>query len=359
MKKTTQFSIALLALAALGGCHSPPLNPYSDATPPLALVPAAHTLEADGRGRFREILCALLEARRTELPDYRPCEEALSRVGIEPTGTSQTVAFTPSQRGLVAAIVLGFGYDCFDSWLGSTGTTSDHLRRQGYESTLIPVEGLSSSTRNAQLIRDALIALPSEPGAPRIVLIGYSKGATDMLEALVTYPELRSRVAAAVSVAGTVGGSPLANDASQDMAELLQNIPGAKCTPGDRGAVASLVPDTRRAWLAANPLPRDVRYYSLATFPRPERISSILKKSYNKLGRIDARNDSQVIFYDQLIPGSTLVGYVNADHWALAVPIARTHPTIGSMFVTENAFPREVLAEALLRFIEEDLGSRQ
>ena len=44
-----------------------------------------------------------------------------------------------------------------------------------------------------------------------------------------------------------------------------------------------------------------------------------------------------------------------ADHWAIAVPIARTHETIGSMFVTENAYPREALLEALLRFLEEDL----
>ncbi len=44
---------------------------------------------------------------------------------------------------------------------------------------------------------------------------------------------------------------------------------------------------------------------------------------------IDGRNDSQVIFYDQVIPGSSLVGYINADHWAIAVPIARTHETIG------------------------------
>lgn len=49
------------------------------------------------------------------------------------------------------------------------------------------------------------------------------------------------------------------------------------------------------------------------------------------------------------------MGYVNADHWALAVPIARTHATIGSLFVTQNAYPREALVEALLRFVEEDL----
>jgi hypothetical protein len=48
---------------------------------------------------------------------------------------------------------------------------------------------------------------------------------------------------------------------------------------------------------------------------------------------------------------------LNADHWAVAVPISRTHPMITSMFVTQNAYPREALLEALLRFVEEDLAT--
>jgi hypothetical protein len=138
---------------------------------------------------------------------------------------------------------------------------------------------------------------------------------------------------------------------------MLRHFPGAQCASGDGGAVESLRPATRRAWLAQNPLPADVRFYSLVTFPQPERISSILTGSYNKLARIDARNDSQMIFYDQVVPGSTLVGYLNADHWALAVPLNRSHPTIASMFVTQNAYPREGMLEALLRFVEEDLAA--
>ena len=63
-----------------------------------------------------------------------------------------------------------------------------------------------------------------------------------------------------------------------------------------------------------------------------------------------------MIFYDQIVPGSVLMGYVNADHWALALPIARTHSTVGSLFVTQNAYPREALSEAALRFVEEDLS---
>ena len=76
------------------------------------------------------------------------------------------------------------------------------------------------------------------------------------------------------------------------------------------------------------------------------------------MSKVDARNDSQVIYYDQVIPGSTLLGFVNADHWALAVPIARSHSFIGSTFVDKNDFPREALIEAILRFVDEDLERR-
>jgi hypothetical protein len=40
---------------------------------------------------------------------------------------------------------------------------------------------------------------------------------------------------------------------------------------------------------------------------------------------------------------------------AVALPINRTHTTIASIAVTENAYPREALLEALLRFVEEDM----
>jgi len=121
---------------------------------------------------------------------------------------------------------------------------------------------------------------------------------------------------------------------------------------------ARVVVSVRRAWLAQNPLPASVPMYSVVTLPQPERISSILHGTNRKLNLIDGRNDSQMIFYDQLIPGSTLLGYLNADHWAVVVPIARTHDTIGSLFVTQNAYPREALTEAVLRFVEEDLAAR-
>src|SRR5688572_32483102 len=109
-----------LALA-LAACASNPLVPYSTDTPPLVLVPAAQAGVVDKRARFREIYCAVLEARPA-LPDHRSCEEALTRVGEEPAGTAQPVDLGVSRRRLVAALVPGLGFECFEKWLASPGT---------------------------------------------------------------------------------------------------------------------------------------------------------------------------------------------------------------------------------------------
>lgn len=356
-KQQYRLPALLLAAFTLGGCASRPLMPYTTDTTPLMLVPAIQSAEQDKRGRFREIFCAVLDAHKDSVPDYRPCNEALTTVGNEPPGNGKPVNLGASQRRLVTFFVPGVGWNCFSEWLDVQDTIPVHLRQFGYDMITLDVDGLSSSTRNAQQIRDAILATPQAGTQPDLVLVGYSKGAPDILEAIVNYPEIHHRLAAVVSAAGSVGGSPLANDADQSQLDLLQHFPESECTPGDGGAVNSMRPDTRKAWLAENTLPEGIPYYSLSTFPEPERISSMLRGTYKDLGKVDARNDSQVIFYDQFIPGSTLVGYVNADHWALAVPIARSHDIVGEILVDQNDYPREALHEALLRFIEEDLES--
>ncbi len=57
------------------------------------------------------------------------------------------------------------------------------------------------------------------------MLVGYSKGVPDILEAVVAYPEIRQKVAAVVSVAGTVNGSPLADQVEKPYQELLKKSP--------------------------------------------------------------------------------------------------------------------------------------
>ena len=348
--------IILIVIALSTACSSRPVSPFTQEGVPLVLVPASLVEVEDKRGRFREIFCSVLEQRGAALPDYRSCDEALTTVGMEPGAKGKKISLGQSRRRLLVVFVPGIGWNCFSPWLDQTDSIPAHLRRFGYDMITLNVDSMSGVSTNARQIRDAIMQIPAQGKQPHVVLIGYSKGAPDVLDAVATYPELRKRIAAVISAGGSVGGSALANAAKQSQLELMKHWPGADCTPGDGGAIESLRPATRQTWLAENSLPRDIPYYSLVTYPKPERISSVLKPSYNKLSRIDARNDSQVLFYDQVIPGSTLVAYLNADHWALGVPIARTHPLLGATFVNRNDYPREALFEALLRFVEEDLG---
>ena len=345
-------TFAAASVLVVAACSSAGPSPYPDHTRPLALPSGVE----DQRGRFREIFCAILSERGATIPDARPCDEALTRAGMEPPGTGGAIDVGQARRPLVAVVVAGVGWDCISKWLDSEETSATHVRRFGYDAVAVNVESLSSSAVNARTIRDSIMSMEPMPAAANLVLIGYSKGAPDILEALVAYPEIRQKLAAVVSVAGAVRGSPVADDVTQSKLELLRHWPGAQCSTGDSGAMESLRPAIRKAWLADNPLPRDVPFYSLVTCPEPDRISAVLKPSYKKLGRIDPRNDGMVLFDDQIIPGSTFLACLNADHWAVSVPIARTHPRIGSTLVTKNDYPREALLEALLRFIEEDLA---
>jgi len=252
-------------------------------------------------------------------------------------------------------LVGGLGWSCIKNYVDAGNPDFRHIEQFGYTANSLAVDGLSSSARNAALIRDAVMALPAPVGEKQLVLLGYSKGAPDIMEALVAYPELEARVAAVVSVAGAIGGSPIANQTTQERVNLLKNFPDADCETGDEGGIKSLKTAVRRRWLANHTLPESVRFYSLVTYPAPDQISFALKSSYNKLGQVDPRNDGQLMFYDQLIPGSVVMGYLNADHWAIVIPIDRSHPIVGSTVVNKNDFPREVLLEAIMRFVEEDL----
>lgn len=350
---------AILLTVMLAACASKPLVPYTTDGPPLVLVPASKAGVTDERGRFREITCAVLEDHGRELPHYRDCNQALTRLGKEPGATGEPVDLGPSRHKLIAALIPGIGWECFENWLNYENEFETHVEKFGFSSYIFAVDGMSGTTRNARQIRDAILDHADELQPQQLVLIGYSKGAPDLLEAVVTYPEIHPYIAAVVSAAGAVGGSPLANPAKESDLDLLKHIPKSECTGGDGKAVESLRPAVRRQWLEDNPLPDSIRYYSLVTYPSPDQVSSVLKSMQKKLAAVDPRNDSQVIFYDQVIPGSTLMGYLNADHWAIAVPVAESHPFIGRHFADKNTYPRQAILEAVLRFIEEDMDRDQ
>jgi len=337
------------------GCVSKPLLPFSLETPALALAPAALVGVTDGRARFREIYCAVTEAHGRDLPDYRRCDEALWRLSDEPPPTGAPVGLDVSHADLKFLTVAGLGWDCLAGFVKPTEVIHDHLIGQGYEEDSLPVDGLGSTPHNALLIRDAILGLgPS--GARDLVLIGYSKGTPDILEALVRYPQIQPRVAAVVSISGAVGGSPLAEAAPESVLNLLRKFPGSTCEPSEGNTLESLVPSTRLTWLASHRLPADIRFLSIVTFADKAQVSRALRASYNRLARINPHNDGQLIYYDQIIPGGELLAYLQADHWAVAVPFTRSHTGPVAGLLNHDQFPREILHEAIARYVEERLS---
>jgi hypothetical protein len=204
------------------------------------------------------------------------------------------------------------------------------------------------------------MALPADP-TEKVVLVGYSKGICDALEAIVAHGSVRRRVDGVVSIAGAVAGSVLVEAIPEPLGNLLSRVDLPFCDSGDGGGVESLRRLTRLRWLAHHTLPQSVRYFSLVALPEPDRVSAALRPGYRRLAGIDPGNDGQVAWADAIIPGSTLLGYVNADHWAIALPIVRGVPpplrALAGVLVDRNAFPREVLLEAVVRQVEEELGA--
>ena len=342
----------VLATHLLVGC-SKPLLPYSLDTYPLVLTPSSLAKIEDGRDRFREIYCAVQKDHGAGLPYDRPCEEVILRLEGELEPGGNPVSLGPSKLKLRVLIVPGLFNDCI-TFSSAYSYARAHLERYGYKVESLPVSGRSSSTHNALEIRNALLGrelLPEE----RIVLVGYSKGVPDILEAVVAYPEIRHRIAAVVSVAGTVNGSPLIGLIDKPLQKLLKRIPFPHCPPGVGDPMESLKRSTRLQWLSRNRLPESMKYFSLVAFAGREDISTILQSSYDRLALIDPRNDSQVIFYDAIIPGSTLLGFVKADHWAVAMPFSQDAPLLSAVLTDKNEFPREVLLEAIIRIVEENL----
>ena len=129
---------------------------------------------------------------------------------------------------------------------------------------------------------------------------------------------------------------------------LFSHLPSHHCPPGDGDVVHSLRTDVRDAWLLDNELPAFVDYYSIAAFTTRDRVARSLVVSWETLLKYERRNDGQLLAHDALIPGSTLLGYLDADHWAVALDIEEESPLLAHR-EEEAQFPHRALLYAILR----------
>jgi hypothetical protein len=229
-----------------------------------------------------------------------------------------------------------------------------HLRIHGYKVHILKVSGRSSSEHNAGQIERQLKALGLSGGDP-LILIGYSKGTSDLIETLGRRRNAIPKGSALVSVAGVVAGTPIADRGEGAYRRLLSRLRLRSCRPGDKGGVQSLTRRERLLFLQQHPLTADYLYFSLPAVAKPGEVSRALLPTRRTLDRIDARNDGQVIHHDAIYPQGALLGYANADHWAVTLDFTERAPFWMRPFTNRNAYPRSTLLEAIVRSVEEEM----
>jgi dienelactone hydrolase len=315
----------------------------------------------DGRARFREVFCGLARGSGAATASDPDCADLLWRSADEPaiaapaTGAPASARASPSAAGpLRFVLVTGAFDDCYGDEGLPFREAARALSAKGYDVQTVRLSGRSSAVADAEALDRAILPMLRVEGR-RLVLIGYSKGAVDILEMLGTHPEVAPRIAAVVSVAGPVHGTPLATVARPLYDGLLAHAMAGRCSPGDGGVIDSLVPEVRRRWFETHALPSEVRFYSLVALPRWDVMARALKASWRVLAGSSRLNDGQIRAQDALIPGSTLLGFVDADHWGIALRIERVLPHIAAR-ADRRPFPQLELLETIFLTVSADVA---
>jgi hypothetical protein len=347
----SRLALAASCAALLAACTNVPDASEFAATAAALPVDISGRPVTDARASFRQVFCSIARQDGVVPGDEADCAHLLWKLADEPAPDAAPDASRPAGASLRWFVVTGALSDCFGPDATPFRSGVSRLSERGERIDLVQVSGRSGTAHNARQIADALHAAGLQP-SDRIALLGYSKGAVDILQLLVDYPELAARIAAVVSVSGPILGSPLAASGDWAYRHLFAGAFANHCDPGDGGMVGSLVPDTRKQWLAEHPPPPHVRYFSLGAFTTREHLPRGLVPTWRMLAATDPRNDGQVLIGDAIIPGSTLLGYANADHWGLALTIENVMPGIAARS-DPRPYPQDQLLATIVRYISE------
>jgi hypothetical protein len=340
--------VSLAAVAAGAGCApGPGLRPEPDRMSPLVTATGGQAGVRDLRPAFRAQVCARL--RGTDDP---PCDAVLTRMGGEgPVEEAPFPGVYEQSRRYRIGIVPGFFAECLDDAYRPFAAAQRDLQSQGFEVVYLRTTGRGSVATNGEMLARQLSALPDDPRP--FILFGYSKGMPDLLEMLVRFPDAARRVAAVVGVAGAVYGSPLAERYEALWKATLMSLPLGNCAAGEGEGVHDMRKDVRVAWWKAHGGEIRTPMYSIVGLPERKRVSPIMAAIHSQLSDIDPRNDAQVLWTEAVgVPGA-LLGYVNADHWALAMRLSEAFPTLADSFVDD--LPRGAMLGAAIAVVVRDL----
>lgn len=309
----------------------------------------------DGRARFNQLFCARLTVDGKKLGYNRKCADYVNNADLN----SSSKPTPPADKTDIRMVMIGGIFSqCINNKVGLLTDTVQFIAANpmpglgNIRFETVNVSGYSSSAHNAKIISNTLLGLELSP-SERVVIVSYSKGTSDVIEALATYQKAAERVDATISVAGVVLGSPLAKN-QKLLSTMLQTIK-TKCSGLDGQGLESITPEARLAFLSKNDLPTHIRYYSLAgDVPRSETSMALLPLR-DWLSLHTSASDAQVPATNAVLPNSVLLGFLKADHWAIAMPFVSQTPLLAKSFLTKNKFPREIMLSAALEIVISDM----
>lgn len=335
----------------LAGCAALPPDLYSTTTVPMALAGTGDLGVRDLRARYRQAVCRRLPAGDDG------CAQWLLQLSGEGPAPAAPASVPPTPDELAqryrVAFVPGFMAECFEQLARPFADAERDLRSRGFTVDYFQVPGRGSSTANARRLARHFESLGADPRP--IILFAYSKGLPDTLDFVATYPAAATRIAAVVAVAGAVNGSPLADDLLPSYRQWLADFPLPGCEVGNGDELHDLRRDVRMAWWREHGAAVKVPVFTLVAAPRPQQVSPGTRGTYRWLARIDPRNDGKLLWTDQVVPGSHLLGYANADHWTIAVPVLEAMPNLAFLF--RDGVPRSALVVGAIEVVAQTLAS--
>jgi hypothetical protein len=185
----------------------------------------------------------------------------------------------------------------------------------------------------------------------RFVLIGYSKGAVDLMEALDSMDSPATKVAALVTIAGPVSGTS-ETGALRALLDPARPWFDRQCGANLADGLYSLRPDIRlRFPKHSTPV---VPTYSVVGVSSAAETSQALQSSWKRISLYAAEQDGVLAAWQGVPSGAVFLGMARADHWAIALPFEES--TFKDKGVNHNRFPRDALFEALVRFVSVDVA---
>ena len=347
MTRLADFGAWSAAIAILAGCASTPADMRLDSVMPTTLVVARVAGVRDLRGAYRSAVCS-------RLPAEAACDDALQRLAGEPAAAASPPTDDLARRYRIA-FVPGIFSECFEHFARPFADVESNLVASGFTVDYFSVPGRGSSAQNAARLAERFRGLDGE--ARPFIVFAYSKGLVDVLEFMVRFPDDARRIAAVVAVAGAANGSPLADQLSGVYRNWGASFPLPGCAEGTGEEIDDLRPDVRMAWWQKHGDELTTPIFALVAAPSPDRVSPVTRATYRQLAKTDPRNDGKLLWHDQIPPRSYLLGYANADHWAIAVPVAKELPRISFLF--RDDAPRTAFVEGAIEVVARTLAERQ